>query len=86
MLLNALYFFTTTGSNLNQLALESFLKEGVIMNNFTHPHVLNLLGVCIDNKNPMVILPYMAGGDLRSFIKDKKKVDFHLLSTLLCCT
>ena len=50
------------------------------MKNFNHPHILNLLGVCIDNKNPMMVLPYMAQGDLRTYVKDKKRVSsFHHL-------
>ena len=45
------------------------------MKHFNHAHVLTLLGVCVPNhENPMVILPYMANGDLRSYVKDKKKV------------
>ena len=64
-----------TGERLEQHTVEAFLKEGVIMKNFNHPHVLRLLGVCVnDQENPMVILPYMANGDLRSYVKDKKKV------------
>lgn len=64
-----------TGERLEQHTVEAFLKEGVIMKNFNHPHVLKLLGVCVNSQeNPMVILPYMANGDLRSYVKDKKKV------------
>ena len=45
------------------------------MKNFNHPHVLKLLGVCVpSHENPMVVLPYMSNGDLRSYVKDKKKV------------
>ena len=45
------------------------------MKNFEHLHVLQLLGVCFDEEaQPMVILPYMAKGDLRSYVKDKKNV------------
>ena len=69
-----LYYYKK-GERLEQATVESFLKEGVIMKNFDHPHVLKLLGVCVTNhENPMVILPYMSNGDLRSYVKDKKKV------------
>ena len=55
--------------------MESFLKEGIVMKNFNHPHVLSLLGLCLGyKKEPMVILPFMANGDLRSYIKAKNRV------------
>ena len=45
------------------------------MKDFDHPHILRLLGMSIDERgNPMVILPYMANGDLRSYVKDKTRV------------
>ncbi|ESO08015.1 hypothetical protein HELRODRAFT_133636, partial [Helobdella robusta] len=54
--------------------IEGFLKEGIIMKNFTHDHVLSLLGLCLGyKKEPMVVLPFMANGDLRSYVKDKKR-------------
>lgn len=65
---------TLQGNNFNQEAIESFLAEGVIMKDFNHPHILRLLGMSIDERgNPMVILPYMANGDLRSYVKDKTR-------------
>lgn len=55
--------------------MEAFLKEGIVMKNFNHPHVLSLLGLCLGyKKEPMVILPFMANGDLRSYIKVKNRV------------
>ena len=65
--------------------MESFLKEGVMMKNFDHPHVLRLLGVSMNEGDfPMVILPYMANGDLRSYVKDKSRVSSCLLSSGQC--
>jgi len=55
--------------------VENFVQEGIIMKNFNHPHVLSLLGLCLGyKKEPMVVLPFMANGDLRSFVKDKSRV------------
>jgi len=51
------------------------------MKNFNHPHVLSLLGLCLGyKKEPMVILPFMANGDLRSYVKDKSRVSMYLFS------
>ena len=63
------------------------------MKNFSHPNVLQLLGVCVDLNNKdgsmlKVILPYMSNGDLRNFLK-KNRVeptnirDFPKVETLL---
>jgi len=69
------------GADLNQKAVENFVQEGIIMKNFNHPHVLSLLGLCLGHKKePMVVLPFMANGDLRSFVKDKSRVSGYLLS------
>ena len=45
------------------------------MLDFNHPNVLNLLGVCFDTEQdlPLIILPYMANGDLKSFLQAKRR-------------
>ena len=47
------------------------------MQDFEHCNVLGLLGVCFDTHNyiPLVVLPYMENGDLRSFLKSKRLAD-----------
>ena len=52
-----------------------FLKEGLIMKTFDHPNVLGLLGLTYDmDDNPLLVLPFMANGDLKTFFAKKKQV------------
>ena len=47
-----------------------FLEEGLIMKDFRHDNVLGLIGLTFDPQgNPLVILPLMKNGDLKSFMK-----------------
>ena len=43
------------------------------MKSFDHPHVMTLKGVCLDGGPvPYIILPYMANGDLLSYLKKER--------------
>ncbi|KAL7872797.1 hypothetical protein AOLI_G00118680 [Acnodon oligacanthus] len=52
----------------NQEKIE-FLKEAHLMSQFSHPNILRLLGVCVQNEPHYIILELMEGGDLRSYLR-----------------
>lgn len=54
--------------------LINFLRESALMRDFNHPNVLGLCGVCLDTpkKEPLIVLPYMANGDLRDYLRNKR--------------
>ena len=58
-------------------SLKSFLHESILMKDFDHPNVLNILGVGfdIDGKSglPCMILPFMVNGDLKTYLKGKRQ-------------
>jgi len=39
------------------------------MSNFKHEHILQLLGVCLDNDPQFIILELMEAGDLLSYLR-----------------
>ena len=54
--------------------VNDFISECVIMLGFDHPNVLKLLGVCFDTSDglPLIVLPYMENGDLKSYLLSKR--------------
>ncbi len=54
--------------------LESFFAESLLMKDFSHPNILGLAGVCFDTLDgvPYILLPFMANGSLKDFLKKKR--------------
>jgi len=44
------------------------------MKDFSHPHILSLIGVIFKEGKPFVVLPYMENGDLKKFISNTDNV------------
>ena len=62
------YSDTICDSEVNNL-----LKESIKMKEMSHPNVMNLLGVCLDaGPGPYLVLPYMANGDLLSYLRKNR--------------
>ena len=50
------------------------LHESILMKDFDHPNVLNVLGAGFSPESglPFVVLPFMANGDLKTYLKSKR--------------
>ena len=44
------------------------------MKHFDHINVLGLIGICLNTPDriPFIVLPYMANGDLSTFLRNKR--------------
>lgn len=51
------------------------MEESLKMKRFSHPHVLGLIGVCVDaGPAPYIISPYMEHGSLLSYLRAERSV------------
>jgi len=59
-------FSTSTAKN--------FIEECHVASKFNHPNVLSLIGVSIvpEEAAPLMVMPYMHHGDVKSFLKSKR--------------
>ena len=57
----------------NTSKTKQFIKECIIARRFVHPNVLNLIAVNYMEGEaiPLMILPFMHNGDIKSFVKSK---------------
>ena len=67
--------------------LDSFIAESVIMKNFKHKNILDLLGVSVGVENdiarPYIVLPFMANKDLKKYLQSKRTETGNNLEALL---
>jgi len=73
MALHFLYNTLITVSS-SMLTAEEFMDECSTTKIFSHPNVLSLIGVSISPEEsiPMMVLPYMVNGDVKSFLKSRR--------------
>ena len=45
------------------------LKECLKMKAFIHPHVMGILGICLADQAPYIVMPFMANGSLHSYLR-----------------
>lgn len=66
----------------NQAELD-FLMEALIMSKFNHPNIVHFIGVCFEKHPRFIILELLAGGDLKSFLRESrpKTVSLELLKS-----
>ena len=71
------------------LKIEEFISECSTTKRFDHPNVMSIIGVTTlpEDTIPMMVLPYMLHGDVKSFLKSKRgehiKVDEYPMVLLI---
>ena len=55
----------------NNEARNNFVREATLMNQFDHPNILKLLGVCFEEEPFCMIFEYMELGDLNKYLRNK---------------
>ena len=55
--------------------VQQMVKEVVQIQDFEHPHVMTLLGVCLDS-GVGIVMPYMVNGSVLSYLKREKAALF----------
>ena len=52
-----------------------FVQESCMMSSFNHPNILSVSAVCLDmssGQSPLIVIPYMAKGDLKTFLQKSR--------------
>ena len=44
------------------------------MLSFNHPNVMPLLGLCLDEGTPLLIMPFMVKGSLLEYVKQNREI------------
>lgn len=46
--------------------------EALIMSKFSHPNIVHFIGVCFDKHPRFIVLELLAGGDLKTFLRESR--------------
>lgn len=58
--------------------MSKFVDEALLMQTFQHPNVLTMLGISFNfQRQPLVILPFLAKGDLKSYLRQQSNVSLY---------
>ena len=50
-------------------SMKDLIEESLVMKDLQHPNVMGLIGICLDaGPSPLIVLPYMEGMGLISYI------------------
>jgi serine/threonine protein kinase len=71
---NVITVFIHAGDSTDEDGLQEFMDEVLRMKNFKHPNVMPMLGMTIMDDRPYMVLPYMAHGDMKSYISKQTAV------------
>ena len=63
-------------------AKNDFIREAVLVNQFNHPNILKLLGVCFDQEPCFITFEYMELGDLNKRLRNEAISISHPSSSL----
>jgi len=65
----------------NQAEMD-FLMEALIMSKFNHGNIVHFIGVCFDKHPKFIVLELLAGGDLKTFLRESRP---KAVSVINCC-
>jgi len=74
----------TVGTDTGVEDMTQFLEEAMRMRSFCHEHVLTMLGLVTEGDKPLVVLPWMDKGDLKTFLMDENET-FTIKNMLELC-
>ncbi|KAJ3337985.1 hypothetical protein HDU93_000248 [Gonapodya sp. JEL0774] len=78
------------GSSLTEDLRKDFMEEVNVWNKLRHPHVILLLGACMDSSNYFMVSEFMENGDVMNYLKKNANVGairkIELVSALLAIT
>jgi len=67
--------YDTYPGHFDSTRVQYLMEESLKMKRFSHPHVLGLIGVCVDaGPAPYIISPYMEHGSLLSYLRVERSV------------